>query len=315
MSSRNAITIGNFDGAHLGHAALVRRARAAVGPQGRVVVMSFDPNPRTVLRPEAASSRLSTIEQRWRWLQEIGADEVIRLIPTREFLAQTPREFVMRVVREHSPSVLVEGPDFRFGKGREGSTETLRELGRELGFEAIVIDPVEAMISDCSIVRASSSMIRWMLNHGRVRDAAMLLGRPFEVEGVVVRGDQRGRTIGVPTVNLDHRDFLLPADGIYSGRAVRPDGASFAAAISIGSKPTFGENPRICEAHLIGYQGPLDDYGWPIRLEIHEWIRDQLKFSDANQLVDQLHRDIDRCRSDCATFQSTIEVSHFASVP
>jgi riboflavin kinase/FMN adenylyltransferase len=295
MSARTAISIGNFDGVHRGHAALVSKARELVGPRGRVNVLSFDPNPRTVLRPDSVSFRLTDFEQRTRWLRECGADEVVRLTPTREFLSQSPREFVTGLVKQYSPTHMVEGPDFRFGKGRKGSIDTLRSLGSEFRFDTAVIDPVEGTLSDCSIVRVNSTLIRWLLGHGRVRDAALLLGRPFELDAAVVSGDKRGRTIGVPTANLDHRDFLLPADGIYSGRAIRPDGSEFAAAISVGTKPTFGENPRTCEAHLIGYRGPLDDYGWPIRLQFNDWIRDQLKYDHMDDLVDQLQRDIDQC--------------------
>lgn len=198
-------------------------------------------------------------------------------------------------MNDHSPTSIIEGPDFRFGKGREGSMDTLAALGKDHGFDVMTIDPVETAIADCSIVRVSSSLIRWMLNQGRVRDAARLLGRPFEIEAIVVSGDKRGRSIGVPTANLDHRDFLLPADGIYSGRAIRADGAEFPAAISIGTKPTFGQSPRVCEAHLIGHRGPADEYGWLIRLQFNDWLRDQLKYADVNDLVDQLQRDIDRC--------------------
>jgi riboflavin kinase / FMN adenylyltransferase len=324
-----AITIGNFDGVHLGHVRLVQAARSVVHPAGKVVVQSFDTHPFTILRPHAVPPRLTTFAQRECWLREAGADEVVALHPTKELLSQTPEQFIASIVKQLSPSFVVEGPDFHFGKGRAGTIETLHQLGGKFGFRTIVIDPVETALSDQSIVRASSSMIRWLLTQGRVRDARMLLGRPYELVSTVVCGDKRGREIGVPTVNLAPTECMLPADGIYSGMAVversdvrgqmseirshassskgsernarltsdlRPLTSSFPAAISVGTKPTFGDHPRVCEAHLIGYSGPLDDYGWTLRLQFHDWLRDQVTYTSVDLLIDQLKRDIARAR-------------------
>lgn len=303
MSPSTAITIGNFDGVHLGHAALVRSAREAVGASGRVLAIAFDPHPMTVLRPGTVPALLSTFEQRTSWLKAIGADEVQPLIPTDELLGQSPREFVRSMMERFGAQFVVEGEDFRFGHRRAGSVATLRELEGQFGHRTIIVPPVEVALADQSIVRVSSSLIRWLLERGRVRDAALLLGRPFELRGKVVQGDQRGRTIGFPTVNLAHSDLLLPADGIYCGRAyfTRRDHAalstpnvecSFPAAISVGTKPTFGTHPRTCEAHLIGFEGFADEYGWPIRLQFHDWLRDQLKYPGTEPLIAQLHRDV-----------------------
>ncbi len=296
MSNRTAITIGNFDGVHRGHSALVRAARQAVG-DGRVVAMVFDPHPSVILRPEAVPARLSTLEQRTRWLIEAGADLVVGLRPTAAFLDQTPEQFVTQLGKgdhEFVPDFIVEGSDFRFGKGRIGTVQTLREMEHKFGFKTIVVPPVEAVLSDQSVVQVSSSMVRRLSERGRVRDAGFLLGRPYELNGTVVRGDQRGRTLAMPTINLGPTDMLLPADGIYAGRANGPQGEGYPAAISIGTKPTFGENPRTCEAHLIGYTGPLDDYGWTTRIEFHDWQRDQVVFADVESLVEQLKRDVER---------------------
>jgi riboflavin kinase/FMN adenylyltransferase len=227
-----------------------------------------------------------------RWLKEAGADEVVALKPTREFLAQVPQAFMAAVCKEFSPSHIVEGGDFRFGSKRTGSVETIVELERTFGYRTTIVESVKAALSDQSVVRVSSTMIRWLLARGRVRDAAMLLGRPYELRSEVIMGDQRGRTIGLPTVNLAHSEQILPADGIYRGAATLPDGKQFVAAISVGTKPTFGEHPRICEAHLIGYDGPLDNYGWMVQVRFHDWLRDQLTFASVEQLVAQLRRDI-----------------------
>ncbi len=341
MSNGTAITVGSFDGAHRGHLELVRAARWAVGERGRVVVLSFDPHPLSVLRPEDAPRRLSSFEQRVEWLKQVssrcsdsrpirpagtaarpyqseglaggrygaletdlsgdglpaGADEVVGLSPTPEVLGQSPEAFLESLAMAYSPAVIVEGRDFRFGRGRAGSPLTLVDLEARYGYRTIIIDPVEATLTDHSVVVVSSSMIRWLVGRGRVRDAAALLGRPYERVGEVVAGDRRGREIGVPTANLDHCDRLLPADGVYGGVAVRPDGRSFPAAISVGVKPTFGDHPRVCEAHLIGYEGPLDDYGWKIRVRFGRWLRDQIAYRQIDQLTDQIRRDLEQVTS------------------
>ncbi len=297
MSSLSAITVGNFDGVHRGHLRLIEAAREAVGNGGRVIVLSFDPHPRSVLQPDSAPARLSTFATRRALLCAHGADEVRRLDPGNGLLTLTPEAFLQRVVDEHQPAFIVEGPDFRFGRDRAGTVQTLRDHGTTCGYQARVIDPVDAVLSDCALVEVSSSLIRWMLKRGRIRDAARLLGRSYSVNGVVRPGAQQGRTIGVPTANLDVGDLLLPADGVYAGRARLDDGSEFLAAISIGTKPTFGDHPRACEAHLLDFDGPVDHYEWTMELFFVEWLRDQAAFSGVDALVAQLHRDIAATRT------------------
>ncbi|MCA9296639.1 MAG: riboflavin biosynthesis protein RibF [Phycisphaerales bacterium] len=294
MQGGTAITIGNFDGVHRAHAELVRTARQAVGPTGRVVVMTFEPHPIAILRPDMAPERLSTTAERRRRLEAAGADAVIQVTTTRELLSMTAEAFLEDVLMRHAPDVVVEGPDFHFGRGRSGTVETLRAFGADHGFETIVLEPVEVALSDQTIVTVSSSMVRWLLKYGRVGDAAVLLDGPFTLVGTVVKGDQRGRTIGFPTANLDPAGVMLPADGIYAGFAERSDGRRYPAAISVVTKPTFGQSPRTCEAHLLSYDGPLDEYGWTIRLEFHRWLRAQVTYGDVEALVAQLHRDVRR---------------------
>lgn len=296
MVGSTALTVGNFDGVHLGHAALVRTARQAVGPDGRVVVLTFDPNPIAVLRPESEPPRLTTFAQRERLLHDIGADEVIRLEPTADLLGQSPEQFVQQLVEAYQPSAIVEGPDFRFGRGRAGGVETLRELGEKMGFRTIVVEPVEQHLTDQIMVTVSSSMVRWLVSNGRVRDAARLLGHAYELTGHVVPGDRRGREIGMPTANLEHEQ-LLPADGVYAATAVLPDGRTWPAAVSVGTKPTYGDQPRISEAHLIGYDGPVDVYDWPLRLLMRDWLRDQIQFDGTEALMAQMQRDLENTRS------------------
>ncbi len=299
MSGSTAIIIGNFDGVHVGHMQLVRVARSVVGDDGRVIALSFDPHPLTVLRG-SDPGRLSTMPERTRDLRRAGADDVVALEPTVAFLHQEPEEFLTTIIDPYRPDAIVEGPDFRFGRDREGTVQTLRTLESRHGYRTIVIDPVEMPLTDHSIVTVSSTMIRWLLQRGRIRDAAMLLGRPFELSAQIVPGDRRGREIGTPTANLDHDGRMLPADGIYVGAGRREDDRWYPAAISVGTKPTFGNRPRACEAHLIGYDGPLDDYGWTIRLEITDWLRDQIAFPGVKLLTEQLKRDISRAKELCS---------------
>jgi len=303
---RDVITIGTFDGMHLGHAALLRRAgqvREAIGKGARVVAMCFDPHPATLLRPERAPERLASFERKAALLREAGADAVERLEPTRVLLDQDPEAFLAWLDQTHAPAALVEGADFKFGKDRRGDVAMLESWGRSRGIRVERVEPVVGVLSDHAEVVASSTLVRWLVRHGRVGDAARVLGRPYELEGTVVPGDRRGRTIGFPTANLQ-TDCLLPGDGVYAGRAVLPDGRSVLAAINIGPRPTFGAQARVAEAHLLGI-GPtgcwapidgLDEYGWTIHLEMWAWLRDQVRFESVQGLTHQLERDCERVR-------------------
>lgn len=302
--TRTVVTIGNFDGVHAGHAALVRRARQIADPaSAEVLAMVFDPHPLTALRPDQAPPRLSGFDQRERWLRELGADRILRLSPDPATLNQAPEDFVHRVVADHRPLAFVEGTDFRFGKGRSGTVALLAGLGRKLGFEVITIPPVEAALSDLTCVTVSSSLVRWLVSAGRVGDAALLLGRPHELEGRVVPGDRRGRRIGFPTANLV-AEGLPPADGVYAGVATLDDGRALAAAVSVGDKPTYGGVERAIEAYLLPGPGVpqgewaclpgLPEYGWSMRLRLLEWVRDQVRFGSTQELIAQMTRDCER---------------------
>jgi riboflavin kinase/FMN adenylyltransferase len=307
LGAKSVITIGNFDGVHVGHAALVRAARdLADRHAARVVALAFDPHPMTVLKPEAAPARLMPFARRAELLLTLGADEVHRLEPTAALLAKSPEEFIRTKVQRHGAVAFVEGYDFHFGKGRAGNNAVLAALGRGLGFEARVVDPVQVTLTDHTVVTASSSLTRWLLSHGRARDAAVVLGRPHEIAGVVGPGDRRGRTIGFPTANL-HTSDMLPADGVYAAWAVLADLRRFPAAVNIGPRPTFAGMDRRVEAHLIGAapdaSGPniagLPEYNWPLRLELTAWVRDQVRFESVAALVEQLHRDAARAATIC----------------
>ena len=296
MRAPVAITIGNFDGVHRGHQALIAAARAAVGPDGRVVALSFDPLPATWFRGDDAPKRLGTADQRSEALQAAGADAVEFLNPADGVLSWTPEAFVAELSRRFAPRAIVEGPDFRFGAGRAGSLETLRALAADAGFEVIEVPAVEAALAGQQSVRVSSSRIRSLLAAGRVDDAARLLGRPWTLRGVVRPGAQRGRTIGVPTANVDAPGLMTPADGVYSGEACDGDGIWHRAAISVARNPTFGETERRVEVHLVDYAGPIGAYDWTCDVRFHRWIRDVIPFPSIDALTAQLRRDIDQAR-------------------
>lgn len=319
---QSVVCIGNFDGVHRAHTALVRAARraadAAPGGPLRVVVVTFDPHPAAVLAGKADPAHgpftaLTSLERRTELLLAAGADQVDVLDPECDearWLSRSPDQFIEAVCQAHRPAVILEGDDFRFGRGRAGGLEHLAELGVRFGFEVRVLPPVHVGLRDQTLVRVSSTWVRRMLRAGRVRDAALLLGRPHELEGVVVRGDRRGRQLGFPTANV--RTMLLaPGEGVYAAVATLPDGSRHAAAVNVGAPPTFGAVDRRIEAHVLCADGlaaggasgawaplpGLDEYGWSIRLSFVGWVRDQVRFSGPAAVAGQLGRDCERVRT------------------
>ena len=287
-------TIGNFDGVHLGHQALVAAARRAAGAGGRVVAVTFEPLPAAVLRPAEAPARLTDAARREELLLAAGCDEVLALDPRSGLLAEGPEEFIARIRAQLPFEAIAEGADFRFGRGRSGDVGTLRTLGERSGFATVRVEEVAAILRDRSQVAPRSSTIRWLLELGRVEDAALLLGRPHAIRGAVERGAQRGRQLGFPTANIAAPGQQLPGDGVYAGEALVA-GRRFPAAISVGDNPTFPGSARTCEAHLLGFPGAIDDYGWPIELRFTRFLREQWRFRGVEALVEQLRADIARC--------------------
>ncbi len=308
----SVLTIGVFDGVHLGHQRLVETAREIADGQGgatgnspggvRVIALAFEPSPRAVLAPGSEPARLTGFEQRADLLLDAGADEVLRLEPSAELLGLSPEAFVDRVLMPLRPVAIVEGEDFRFGVKRSGDVGTLAGLGETRGFSVRVVGPVEVSLNDQSVVAASSSRVRWLLERGRVADAGRVLGRAYEMVGEVVRGDQRGRTIGFPTANLQSEQ-MPPGDGVYACVATLGDGRAIPCAASVGVRPTFDTVHHRVEAHLIGYQrgGDEPEYGWPLRLAFVSRLRDQVRFGGIEQLTAQLSRDVARANEILST--------------
>ncbi len=313
MSSNNGcgrcvITIGNFDGVHRGHQRIVATARRVAAGRGLpVVAMTFDPHPIALLRPTEAPPAIVPLAERERLLRAAGADrvEVIRVTP--DFLRIEAEAFLRRLAAEHAPIALVEGRTFRFGHDRLGDVAMIERMGRELGFTAAPVDQVEVATLDQLMAPVSSSLVRWLVGHGRMMDAALCLGRPFAVTGTVARGEQRGRTIGVPTLNINATELaglIVPADGVYAGRVVIHNDVSESvqppaihpAAISVGVKPTFGRRGRVIEAHLLDLPTGVDLYGRTVTVRFIRWTRDQHAFPGIDALKAQIARDVAEVR-------------------
>ena len=294
------ITVGNFDGVHVGHQALLARARVLAGSSGQVVAVTFDPHPAILLKPELAPPAVQTLQERRECLVKYGADDVHVINTTKELLTMSAEQFMAWLREQIAFECIVEGPDFHFGKDRAGDINTLRAIGLKNNFTVDQVEPVEVALSDASSAVASSSLLRWLLQHGRVNDVAAVLGRAYQLTGVVQKGDQRGRTLGWPTANIATGARLIPSDGIYAGIATLPTGARKRAAISIGTKPTFGVHARTVEAFVLDHKAPVDDYGWTLTLEFSRWLRGQTRFDGVQALLEQMNIDAQRTRHEIA---------------
>jgi len=290
------LTIGNFDGLHLGHAALVR----AVVERGRELgvqagVYTFDPHPRRVLNPEVPLPRLMTWDQLVLGFEDSGIDFVVRETFTQEFSSLSAQAFVTDVIRSRiAPREIFVGRDFHFGKGAAGTGDTLTQIGPTLGIRVTVIPQVRAAQGD-----VSSSRIRELIGSGAVSEAAECLGHPYELWGTVVEGDRRGRTLGFPTANLDTENELIPENGVYATSVRIFDGAVlgptlYPAVTNVGTRPTFEAGRVLTEAHLLDHDSDL--YGQRIAVAFHARIRGEQKFPGPEALSEQIGRDADRAR-------------------
>jgi riboflavin kinase/FMN adenylyltransferase len=281
-----ALTIGNFDGVHLGHAALVAELRKqAHGLGGPGTVLTFDPHPLKLLRPDLFQPVLTSSGDRARLLHAAGADHVLLVRTTPNLLQLTAEEFYHQIISDRlRAQVIVEGRNFGFGRGRAGNVDTLMRLGEHSGRPVIVVPPV--LLDDRPV---SSSRVRNSLLEGAVREATRLLNRPYRLSGTVGTGRRRGQTIGFPTANLEKVETLLPADGVYAVRVHLQTG-SWPGAANIGPNPTFGEQARKVEVHLIGFQGDL--VGKVLEVDFLERLRETQTFPSVDHLVEQLRLDV-----------------------
>jgi riboflavin kinase/FMN adenylyltransferase len=281
------VTVGTFDGVHLGHMAVLREIAARAQAAGRKsVLVTFEPHPLEVVNPQAAPPLLTTGPERREVLAVTGLDYVVFLRFDRRLADFTPERFVREVlIGRCGMRELVIGHDHGFGRGRSGDVETLRRLGRSDGFAVDVVGLVE--LGGHAV---SSTAIRRAVAGGDLRTAARLLGRPYTLSGRVVRGEGRGRTLGVPTINVGDipERKLLPPDGVYAARVEWAAGTA-GGMLNQGARPTFGESRRGVEVHLFGVDADL--YGQWVRVEWVERLRDVRRFGSVEQLQDQLKRD------------------------
>jgi riboflavin kinase / FMN adenylyltransferase len=293
------VTIGAYDGVHLGHQAVLRLVRELADARGfEAALVTFDRHPAEVVRPESAPRLLTTLEQRLELLDATGDLDLCWVLTFDEARSKEAAEdFVREVLVDGiGARLVVVGADFHFGHRRGGNVPLLERMGAELGFEVLGLGLV-AVEGEASGAPYSSTRIRELLAKGDVAEAARLLGRPHEVRGVVERGDQRGAEhLGFPTANLTVPERIcLPADGVYAGTFVAEDEVERPAAISVGTRPTFYEDGDVLvEAYVLDFDGDL--YGQRVKVRFREWVRGQERFDSTEALVEQMHADVEATR-------------------
>jgi riboflavin kinase / FMN adenylyltransferase len=281
-----AVALGNFDGVHLGHQAVIGQAADAARATGAPLgVISFDPHPRRLFQPDEPSFRLMTMDQQARALETLGVDRFHVLNFDFEMASFTDRDFA-RVVLHEGLGVrhVAVGFDISFGKGRTGSPEAMRAYGEEFGFTVSVAEAVGG-----EDAKFSSTAVREALRDGRPQDAAAILGRPFAIEGVVRRGQQLGRQLGFPTANVFMADYVTPRLGVYATRTRLPGGRLLPGVANIGNNPTTGEVDTRLEVWIFDFDEDL--YGQVIETELVAFLRPEEKFDSIDLMVEQIHRD------------------------
>jgi riboflavin kinase/FMN adenylyltransferase len=292
----SAVTIGNFDGVHRGHHAVLGLVVDVARQEGlQAVAITFDPHPLAVLYPDRAPEPLSTTDHKLELLAAAGLDAVLVMPFTHELALWSPRRFVEEVIVDAlGAQEVVVGSDTRFGIGNSGDVDTLRELGTEFGFTVHVVADLGRSGEQR---RWSSTWIRELVASGDVAAASEVLGRPHRVTGTVVHGDHRGRELGYPTANLEpHAVGAIPADGVYAGWLVRTgSGERLPAAISVGTNPTFDGIDRRVEAYVLD-RTDLDLYGETVAVEFVQRLRPTLRFDGIDDLIKQMALDVTLCR-------------------
>lgn len=301
------LTIGNFDGVHAGHRAILLEARRLARQRNtEMVVMTFEPHPMAVLYPDQAPAVLTPLPLKLHLLGEYADDCIIVLEDSLELLALGAEEFVDEFLTASiAPSVIVEGDDFHFGAGRTGDVRTLREFGRRKDFDVVVIPPQLMELPTGETIRVSSTMIRYMIESGHVSEAAAALSCPYRLLGPIVRGWGRGRKLGFPTLNMAKPDQILPAEAVYAGFVTMADSQAelmekterTAAVFSIGQARTFGdEHPLLIEAHLLTAPPP-EPVGKQMAMDFVRHLRQQHKFGSPQDLARQIEKDCRQARA------------------
>ncbi len=300
------LTIGNFDGVHIGHEEILTAAKqTAVEKNTELTVMTFEPHPVTILHPEKVTGVLTPLELKKHLLAKYDTDCLIVLKASHELLNLSAADFVDRfLVKKIRPAVVVEGENFNFGYGRSGNIHTLYNLGLEKGFEVIIIEPKEVKLSIGQAVKVSSTIIRNALTSGKVADAAVALGRAYRLIGPVVPGQGKGQRLGFPTANMRPPGRIMPAEGVYAGLVEIGDRVEqvcrtlnrLPAAVSVGEAQTFGsDNPLTIEAHILsGGVGNLS--GKWLAVDFVKRIRGQQKFKTETELSEQIAKDCEKAK-------------------
>jgi riboflavin kinase/FMN adenylyltransferase len=288
------LTIGNFDGFHLGHQAIFKEmVKRAKEVEGTTIAFTFEPHPLKVLAPEKPLKLLSAFEEKVRLIEAEGIDILLCPKFTKDFAQQDPKDFVKDLLyKKLGVTEIFVGYDYAFGKGRKGTVESLKEMAGEFGFKVVVIEPV-SVGNDV----VSSSKIRDLLFEGKVKDASLFLGRPYSIEGEVIRGKGRGATLlGFPTanINIEIPDLLIPKEGIYAVK-VYFNGEGLNGAANIGYKPTFGNSILSCEVHILNFSGDL--LGRRLKISFIERLRDEKAFSSPEALSEQIKKDVEAVRN------------------
>ena len=300
----SVVTIGAYDGVHLGHRQVISQVRGAAAALGASsAVVTFDHHPATVVRPESAPHLLTDLDQELELLASTGVDYTLLVHFDRARSEESAEDFVRDVLVERmGVKAVVVGRDFHFGYKRRGNVPLLRAMGAEFGFEVI---GVELYSDDGGDEPVSSTRVRRLLEEGQVEGAALLLGRPHQVRGIVGRGDRRGRELGFPTANVAVPGFIqLPSDGVYAGWYARPDGVARPAALSLGRRPAFYQNAdlSLLEAFLLDFDDDL--YDEAAKVEFVAGLRGQVRFDSVADLVAQMGRDVEATRKILAVDQS-----------
>ena len=287
----SSLTIGVFDGVHRGHCHLINQLTREAASTGRLAgIVTFRDHPASVLRPDSAPKHLMGLEERLRLLKELGVDFVVPITFNLELSMLSSEEFAGRLQKHLRMRGLVVGPDFALGRSREGDVSTLTALGKRIGFSVKVVD-----LLTNERARITSTSVREALDVGDVGRAASILGRNFVLTGAVVKGAGRGRELGFPTANLEvSPESAIPSDGIYATWAHLGD-QRYMAATSIGTRPTFDESEQTIESFLLDFEGDL--YGHEVRLEFVQRLRDELKYTSVEALVEQIDKDADQTRT------------------
>ena len=297
------LTIGNFDGVHRGHQAILaagrRRADAA---RNQLVAMTFDPHPLAVLTPGHVPPTLTPLDEKLHRLADAGADVVVVVASTPELLGMSAEAFIREaIVERFRPAAMVEGASFGFGRQRQGDVYMLKAEGAGLGFEVQIVQPVRVALGGHQDAAISSSLVRQLLRSGSAEQAAVCMGRPYALIGTVVHGEGRGHQLGFPTANIQTTSQLIPAEGVYAGQIV-VDRRRHDAAVSIGCNATFDGEMVLIEAYVLDFTGDL--YGRSVRLELADWIRGQRDFGSADALRERNAADVADVRATLANHRA-----------